>query len=1750
MFTLPGYRILDILIENTTWTLYKAYDLKDKKVVAIKQENKELKSIHDHAAIVHDFHVAKKLQTKQVLKPIKLEKHREESYFITDLFSGDTLEGRLQQQKAAFDLKTFLKLAIRITDAVGSVHLEHTIHKSLQPRNILLHHQTDEIILTGFHHSTNLSSEIGHPNVSPYQLKGRVAYMSPEQTGRMNRALDYRTDLYSLGIIFYEMITGILPFQLEHPAEMIHAHLARIPVRPSAINEAIPPMVSTIIMQLLEKMPESRYQSTRGLKEDLFKSLTEWNQTGEIRPFALSVKAQVKLFERPQVLYGREEAVKELVAGFHRVRSGKAELMLMKGPSGIGKTALVNELHKQLIKEKGYFISGKFVHLQKQIPFAPLIAAFQGLVRQVLSEGKESRRQWQDTLNAELGSSKNVIANFIPEICWLIGPQDQVSELPPEAVHNRFRLAIQKFVQVFARKGHPLVLFLDDLQWADEATLDLIDFLITNACNSYLLIVGAYRDNEVTLGHPFERMLRKVKEKEVPITTIAVTHLNKEHIRTWIEDALAITGKDGIFLIELIFRITDGNPFFIIQLLQTFNEEKVFYFHSIEGKWLVNVTRLKQLNISEKILDIILKRINQLAPETIATLQLASCFGNQFDLKSLAIITGKSFVALAADIWEGLETGLVLPMDESYKWVYPDENLVLLDKQPPTYLFLHDKVQQAFYSSMSRETQEMNHMKIGLQLVSQYDDHQREEHIFDIVNHLNHCTHHLSDEQKLDLAERNRLAGERAKQRAASESALHFFNIGKELLPADKWNAKYYETAFNIMIGLGEAEYLNQRFEEAERIFDELLEEARTNQEKLRIYNLKITLYVHIHEVERATNTGLEGLRLFNWNFKSNPNKLDVAKEYLLTKRALRQNKDIDLLELNTVSEDDLQFVMRTLINTNAPTYHWNQNLATILMLRALRLTLKHGDMDITSLVYNNYALTQSAGFSDYDASYQFGRLAIEHTEKFQDNSLKARVYFVFGSYVNHWKQSIRFNLDYLDRSQQLCIESGNLHLAGAAGMFIPLTEFIMGENIQDVKNEIIRQLEFATRNEYTLSYDFLGELMDWIDLLQAPNQKVNWNLPAFTDDDSAKIIHFTIRLQMTYLLDDELKAVEIMDVLDKLVDRTLKLINAPEYYFYSGLWIARQMYNGTISKKKGTAKIAKQLARLEKWANHAPMNYMHKYLLVKGELAKAKGKTDEAIQLYNQAIDLASENGFLQDLALANQCAAYFYLDQQLPKSAKSYLADAYHHYMEWGAERIAFRLYEKHKDLFSKWTTEDQPQGLKSAMERESLDMNAVFDASTAISEEVILNKLVDKLLRIAVINAGAEHGYLFLSDEAEELQLVAVNHMNEEANVTLYDHPEKIHENMDISLSVLDYVANTKQAVVLGEADRNGEFTKDAYVKKHHVKSILCLPIIYHRRLTGILYLENNQSTYVFTDESMTLLTLIASQAAISIENAYLYRNLEEKVMERTRLLNEANQNLLVANESLAESENNRSQLLSNISHDLRSPIATIRGYVDAILDGVVNSPEQRADYLQVIKKRLGSLNRLIQDLFDLAQFESGNVTFSMDIIPIDQLFNHLSSQFEQDIRQAGLTVRTLLPMHMEEAYPLVEVDVQRLEQVMSNLVSNAIKHTDQGGIEISLALEMDHGRAIISVADQGSGIPDSDLPYIFDRQYTKGFASNSQGHGLGLSISKEIITAHQGEIWVESEEGVGSRFSFSMNVFDTVTAGLELEADEVS
>ncbi|MCJ8008840.1 AAA family ATPase [Lederbergia wuyishanensis] len=1711
---LPGYEGIIELETNQIYTYFTAVDQTSKISVLIKKLVKEDLNPQEFATVKHEYNMTKDLNVKGILKPIRLESYWNKLYFIAESFQGVSLSSYMKRN--LIDIKQFLHIAIKLTTIIEDLHLCHIIHKNIQPENILVRERASEIKMTGFYHAALLKRESHRAHVNPYTLGKQLHYISPEQTGRINRYLDSRTDLYSLGVVFYELLTGRLPFEMDDPIELVHAHIAKRPTPPDEIDPSIPHILSNIIMKLLSKMPESRYQSATGLKLDLIKFEKQLD-------FSLAENDSSPFFNIEDKLYGRNEELSKFITAFDHVCKGNCSFVLIPGVSGIGKTALVHEVQKPLVRNKGYFISGKFDQLKRDAPYHPLIQALQDLLKQVMAEGEKSIHRWKIGLETEVGPYLAAIAKMVPAIKWIVGDIEEPDELPAIESHTRLRFAFLRLINLFSSEHHPLVIFLDDLQWADHETLDLLQYILSQQKVQSLFVIGAYRDNEVDVTHPFHLMVKELQSIKGLVTSIQLHPLSLEDIKEWAVDALYCEEKESEEIAVFIEKITKGNPFFIKQLFQSFYDQQLIFFNEEQGKWTSNLQLLTKITVQEDIISLIVERFNKLPAETQKLLKLASCIGNEFEINVLSTVYEKSTIITVQTLWESLREGMILPLSPSYKWIYEDDEINLAETQVLRYKFLHDRIQQAVYSTMTKMEREKYHLTIGRLLVLYYKSKNNiDDKVFEIINHLNQCQNYLNNSEKLQLAEWNCIAGEKAKQSAAFRSSLSFYKVGKDLLGDEGW--KFHNKLTSRMtIGLGEAEYLDNQFDSAENRFDEALSKVQTKQEKLRIYQLKMALYTHLHRVDEAIGCGIKGLQLFGWNLNKRPGKLAVAIEFLRAKIALSKRKAKDLRELPNMDDADKRLILQTFINMNASSYHVDQNLAALLMLKAFNFIIKHGTADVSPLVFNNYALILSSGFHQYNESYEFGRLALYEAENSRNSHLLGRVYFVYGSFVNHWKNHIVYSQQYLEHSQKHCIESGNAHLAGACSSFICMISFLKGHQLEETVRTIDEQLNFSNQIQYDLSRNFLNEMKYWIHVLNESIKEPNWRFPVITDDTSAEIIHYTVRLQLAYLLNEQDIAKELLEKLRVLVNGTLTLVIAPEYYFYIDLWMTKMYENATMYEKRGYQKqIKKHLALWKKWSRHSPSNYEHKYLLVKAEEAKLKSDFVNASKYYDKAIMMAQKNGFIQDTAIANECAGRYYLSQDMPFVAKAYLNAAILAYENWGATRKARLIKDEYQNLLKEETL-----AVIGKNETVSLDLATMMKAAQALSGEIVLEKLLTRLMNIVLENSGAEKIIMFLKVEDQLIPVAHGDHEKIEAFI------EK--DTMEYPLNMIHYVEKSLEPVVVSGGAIYGMFKNDPYIKKYQPKSVLCFPILHQGKLIGAMFLENNMMTHAFTKERIEILNILSTQAAISLENAFLYRNLEGKVKERTAQLEFAYKDLEKANFDLAQSEEMRRKFLSNISHDLRSPITSVQGYIEAILEGVISKDEDKELYLERSHQRLLTLNRMIEDLFELTKLESRGMSMHMEYIPSNQLVEHLWKLFEHDIVNANLAFSVRIDPSIDGVYPLIEVDIRRMEQVLQNLISNALKNTIVGGITLKHKVDLEKKEAVFILADSGKGISDDDLPHIFERFYTKSIERND-GHGLGLSICKEIIHYHRGEISVESMVGRGTSFTIRLPIFE--------------
>ncbi|MGM0875329.1 MAG: AAA family ATPase [Bacillota bacterium] len=1702
MELLKGYQSLEIITNHQFSSLYKGFSTESRKNLLIKIIKDQYVSQNIIASIRHEYHLTKTLEVKEILRPLSMVEDINQPFILYEYFPCVTLRDYLKKD-IRLKVDEFLRIAIKLANALVKINRQQLVHQNINPSTILINPSTNELKLTGLQY-IHQNRDVNYPYPTLEEMDIELAYISPEQTGRMNRKLDYRSDLYSVGVIFYEMLTGQTPIVEESPNNWIHAHLTKQPPLVTDLNREIPEIVSQIIMKLLNKSPIDRYKSPYGLREDL-KTCQRLYENGQLTSFEICKKDTFMFIETNNRLYGREDEANKLLSICETFQNEETQLVLISGESGTGKTALVDEIKQMYTRKQGYFIQGKFDLLLKQNPYSAILDAFKMLFKQILTEDETKINQWGKMIEDEISFHLPTLFSVLPDLRWVV--DKEIDEVDLTSVDNQthFYYIFQKLVRIFAQKNHPLILFLDDLQWADTASLELIEYLLSNT--HYLLVIGAYRQNEIDVKHPLDQVISRIKN-EIRVHSISLDVLPKNTLYDWIKTYLSEKEEDATLLTSYTYRITQGNPFFIKQLLQSFYENLILYFDEEKGNWSIDVTKLSQASIQDNVIFYLINRLKQIPDKIQRIMQIGACIGNQFDLQTVSKVAKLDHFRTSSILLSAIDMGLLLPLIEE-----DNRNNQILDTHDvpiASFRFVHDRIQQSIYSTMTDKEKASNHLEIGQQLMLKLEG-MNDIQLLNTVYHLNLARHLLPKEETIKLALMNVEAGKFAKNSAAFQASLSYYTVAYELL-GEKWDS-HYDITFKLLMGLGEAQYLNSEFIQSESTFNHLLEQAKTKVEKLAIYHLKITLYTHLHRVEEAVDAGLTALQLFDLKFSRKPSKIQVAKELFLLKLIFVGKEPKDLLKLPEMENKENRLALKTLININAPTYHVDQNLSTIFMLRAIRMTIKYGLTEFSPLVFNNYALILSAGLNDYKKCYQFGELALLYAEEQGIAGVKGRVHFVFGSFVNHWKNHIKDNINYLERSQKYCIQAGNIYLAGANSSFIIISHFIKGSKLEEVKSVIQAQKSFIEEIKYPISAGFMKEIQEWIDYL-TNDKNIEWKFDSIIDDDSAKIIHYTIRLKMAYLFNKDELAIQVLQELSPLVNNRLTLVIAPVFYFFEALWLLRFVRLGNFTyfrKNELFRKIKRNLRKLEKYAKLSPVNYECKKMLVKAELAAILGNKIDAEKYFDEAIRSSEENHFIQLVALCNEAAGCFYAKSKKDKIASLYFSDAYNSYLKWGATKKAHQMYTKYGKYIRK-SDRDIPD--LYGRQPGYYDLNAVYQASQTISSEMQIQPLVEKVMHITMENAGATKG-TFLFRQGEELVVAAY---------TNTDRSKSKHECNDFPASIVHYVNRTGEVVQLDDASHKGNFQEDKYVSRTNAKSIICLPIFYNQKLKGILYLENDKVTHVFTSERLRFLTLLSTQAAISIENAELYKNLEDKVKERTAELEQVNETLEEANKHLAQSEEMRRELLSNISHDLRAPIASVQGYMEAILDGLAHTEEKRNEYIRNSITRIRGLNVLINDLFDLTQLEAGNLSFRFDYVPIDRLLTSMKKRFLHEVTSKNLFFKLQLHKVNKKFYPLVEIDIERIGQVFANLITNALKHTNNGGIK--LQLEIEEQTVLISCRDTGLGIAKEDVPYIFERNFTKSNHSSRQGNGLGLSICKEIIKRHNGEIWAESESGKGT------------------------
>jgi PAS domain S-box-containing protein len=1825
---IKNYRIEKLLHRTNNYNIYTAIKISENKKVIIKEPHDNFPNSLSVAQLTNEFEMGKIFHHDNIIGYIDLIHKDTLVFLVKEFFESSSLEEYIS--KKDIDSEDFLKIALQITEGISDIHRNNLIHKLIKPSNILINPETKQVKISDFSRAAyNYETKSDIQN-----FIDSIAYISPEQTGRMNRMLDYRTDFYSLGITFYEMLTGRLPFDTNDPMEMVHFHIAKQATSPHHIDAKIPKMISQIVIKLIAKMVEERYQSAHGMKNDLTRCLNKLHSTGTIELFPVGLKDFTDKLRISQKLYGREQETGALLAAFERVSAGSTELILVAGYAGIGKTVLVNEVHKPIVEKRGYFISGKFDQYTRNIPYSAIALAFGSLIRQLLTEPDESLQQWKDQLVTALGSNGQVISDIIPELADLIGPQPELEQLAQLEKKNRFKMVFQNFIQVFTKKEHPLVLFLDDLQWVDSASLQLLKDMMTNPESQYLLIVGAFRDNEVPPEHSLLQKLDGIRKENASVFQLTLTPLDKQHLNLLLADTFNAELSEIEPLSQLLLQKTNGNPFFVNQFLKNLYESKLLRFNIEQSIWTWDMDKILSQNISENVVDLMINRLRLLPEAQQRVLRLAACIGHQFDLQTLSVISEHRPTEVLHYLMGAIKSGFILPLDERYKLISGKESQI---EYHVKFKFLHDRVQQAAYALIADQNKKQAHMTIGRLLLKKILPKKIPENVFHIIKHLNYSRDLLAVDEKNQLAELNLAAGIKAKESAAYEPALRYLERGISLLPENRWQEKY-ELSLLLYQEAANSAYLNGLFDKAFSLIDSVIQHGKTTHEKVRMYVLKMDLEAALLHTPQVLELGVNILEM-----------LGIPLE----KEAPKELNHDGLLNLPRMTDISAQAALPVLSKCVPAAYQSDINLLHRVVYTMVKLSVKYGNDPNSAFAYVMYGLILSGVPDTMEEGYQFGELGLKVMEKYQAIAIECRVKHIFNSHIRFTKDPLLKANRSMQEAIPAGLAAGDLEFVAYISNVRCLNLLFSDTNLLKVLSEFDQQVrlmknirvEHGATQALTfrqLILNLIGPSKDVTKLIGLDFDETEV-LPKLKKVNQLNLIAYIYlsKLITCYIFGEKRTAFDhAKTMLTEGYDQVMQSMHVEQIFrFFCSLVILSQHKTlGASDKEKNIKQVHAYQDHMKMLSDLCPDNYQTIYTLIEAEKARVTGHYWQAVQCYDKAIRSAQKYQLVLFEAIANELYARFWMEKGKEEFAKLYLTKTHYCYNKWGARRKVEELEKEYPQLFFSFRSD-------SPSKADELDVSSIIKASQIISSEIDLKSLLSRIMTIIIKNAGAQKGVLVL-DQNNELLIKAISLGVDDINV-LQDKP--IANSEVLPEKIVRLVFRTGENIILSDVFADVRFSKDAYIVKNQPKSIFSIPIRYRDMISGVLYLENSLTTDAFTGDRLQVISLLANQAGISLENARLFkekhRHLEEIKKSEERFKSVFQQaavgvarvdldgTWLEVNEKFCDIVGySHKELLSKTFQDITHPddLQTDLNYIDQLLKAEIKtySLEKRyfkkngdvvwinltvslmrdqnkePDYFvsiveditekknaeQVLKEMerrlqqsqkmesigvlaggiahdfnnllypiIGFAEMLKEDLpSDSHEHESAQEIFNAgkrggdlvkQILAFSRQTEHKLSpvRFQKILAEVLKLTRSTIPSDIEIHQDiqmdcgLVMAEATQLHQIAMNLITNAYHAVENASGIISVQLKeisMDGGElkdsplkpgqyAMLSVSDNGFGIPRNVINNIFEPYFTT--KEKGKGTGLGLAVVHGIVKEHKGDIKVYSEEGKGTTFN---------------------
>lgn len=1497
---LASYTVKEVLYAVDETVVARAEGDGGERVV-LKYQDTRHPSPELNARWRHEHSILESLDSRWVIRTLGLVQDGNSLVLVLEDFGSANLAQVAARR--GLDLAERMALALQLCSAISAVHERDLIHCDISSKNVLVDLATLNLKLCDFALSTRLAHDQKPGPESG--LRGTLEYMSPEQTGRTSLEIDYRSDLYSLGIVLYELFCGRTPFQSRDPMTLLHAQIAISPTPLHMVDPTIPEPLSLIVQKLLAKSPDDRYQSSFGLHCDLAECAQQWHRCHRMEVFPLGSKDVPERFCVANRLYGREAESRALEAAFERVGGGRAELVLVNGYSGIGKTALVGELHKPIVARRGYFIRGKCDQYSRNQPYGALIQAFQQLLRQLAVEGPQRRSYWKCELLEALGENAAAVAELLPNLALLVGAVPPMPVLPPAENERRFHIAFAQFVRALSPRAHPLVLFLDDLQWADVPTLKLIEHLLRFEGELCTLIIGAYRDNEVSEGHPLALSIEAMTGAQLPVQQMHLNDLAPAQVARLVADTLHCGEAEVRELAELCVEKTHGNPFFLSQFLRTLHASGDIRYVRADGQWRWDIAQIRQRGMTDNVVELMLQKLRTLAPETQALLTLAAHLGDSFDMRQLMAVGGQEALPTAAVLWPALQAGMVLPLDEGYKFAQDAAQL-----ESSRYRFLHDRVQQAAYALTQEQDRLQLRLHCGRLLLAHSSPDELRARLFTIVEHLNAAVGLIDDPgERTRLLQLNLRGGLWAKAASAMPAAVALLRSARALLPGDAWQTDP-ELALTVYKELAEAEYLAGHFAEAERLYPEGLAATRDPMAKVTLCLVQADQYAIQGRYLESFPVLLLALELLGRVFPADEAQAGAQfpGEFAATEALLATHRHEELLQQAEMSDRATLLEMRIYFALSYATYQTGRFASFVMVgCRMVQSSLRQGQCDLSCIAYVAYVTAMSVMQKPYPDCYRMGKLALRLAEQRDNKYFRITVYHYFTSFYLHWCEPQSNAWPYLERGFELGQAGINPLSSGYCALALAMTKFIQGIPFDELESECQRGLKFLRNTHQPNIYNDLrfGVLLPLRELRDTLEDDGEPSAEAFFGGDYRTpsiplAFHSSAMIRNCYLLDDREGWARHAANLGTVAACVPDGPSSVEIRFYVALGLLRTEFAGEDPGQAQANRLAAQehIARFRLWSEGCRENFRHKLLLLEAEDARARGEDRQAMELYAQAIDAAAEAGYVVCEALANERYARFWQGLNQRQLARNFIREAYFHYRRWGASAKCARLERQWADTpFRSIETRAAPGGMSTTLRNISeqtglLDLRSLLKANQLLAKEIQLDSLLEKMLEVLLENAGAEHCAIIL-DEDDQLIVEAAGGMADGRNLRTQRISRKLADYVEETLpllpnAIIEYVQLTRTALLLNNPAADERFANSAYLRMRQPKSVICLPVVTQGKLIALVYLENNQMENAFTARQQLTLELLSGQAAISLVNARLYDSLERKVQQRTEEL----------------------------------------------------------------------------------------------------------------------------------------------------------------------------------------------------------------------------------------------------------------------